>query len=177
MRVATVIDPSRHDALAHDLRGRLRRTGNALVSLGDEQLWQTADSEPVAWRTATVADLLRGGALALYRATPTRETALSDASEPPPVLTHHDVRTGGPPSGSLYDKPVDKLVPIKVGDVLLPEMLHHASLVKARIASKHEAGSVIGLHLFFLRPDPERLDSDFLAGFLSVDQNIHGGRG
>jgi hypothetical protein len=33
-------------------------------------------SEPVAWRSATVADLLRGGALALYRATLTGETVL-----------------------------------------------------------------------------------------------------
>lgn len=172
VRVATVLDPGRHDALAQELRDRLRRTGNGLVSLSDEQLWRTAGSEPVAWRTATVADLLRGGALTLYRATRTRETALPDADEPPLVLTQHDVRTGEPPSGSLHDKPVDKLIPIETGDVLLPETL--TGPVTARVAGERDAGSVLGPHLFLLRPDPERLDSNFLAGFLSAEQNIHG---
>lgn len=174
VRVASVLDPGRHGALTHELRDQLRRTGNTLVGLSDEQLWQTAGSDPVAWRTATVADLLRGGALILYRATPRRETAPPDAGEPPSVLTHHDVRTGEPPSGSLHDIPVDKLVPIEAGDVLLPETLHHAGPVTARAAGEHDAGSVLGPHLFLLRPDPKRLDSDFLAGFLSADQNIHG---
>nr|WP_129663326.1 N-6 DNA methylase [Phytoactinopolyspora endophytica] len=173
-RVATVLDPDRHDALAHELRDRLRRTGNALVGLSDEQLWQTAGSEPVAWRTATVADLLRGGALTLYRATPTRETVLPGAGKPPSMLTHHDVRTGEPPSGSLHDKPVDKLIPIEAGDVLLPDTLHDASSITVRVAGERDSGSVLGPHLFLLRPDPERLDSDFLAGFLSADQNIQG---
>lgn len=174
VRVETVLDPDRHDALAHELRDRLRCAGNALVGLSDEQLWQAAGSEPVEWRTATIADLLRGGALTLYRATPTREMVLPESGEPPPVLTHHDVRTGEPPSGSLQDKPVDKLVPIEAGDVLLPEALHHAGSFTARVADEHDAGRVLGPHLFLLRPDPERLDSDFLAGFLSTDQNIHG---
>ncbi len=174
VRVAPVLDPGRHEALAHDLRDRLRSTGNALVALSDDRLWRTAGSEPGAWRTATVADLLRGGALTLYRAKPGQEAARPDADEPPPVLTHHDVRTGEPPSGSLDDKPVDRLVPIEAGDVLLPETLHHAGAVAARVADEHDAGSVLGRHLFLLRPDPDRLDPDFLAGFLSAEENVRG---
>ncbi|GAA5115296.1 hypothetical protein GCM10025762_29710 [Haloechinothrix salitolerans] len=58
--------------------------------------------------------------------------------------------------------------------MLLPETLHHVGPVTARVADEHDAGSVLGPHLFLLRPDPERLDSYFLAGFLSADQNIHG---
>ncbi len=174
VRAATVLDPGRHEARTSELRERLRDAGHALVGLSDEQLWRTAGSEPAAWRTATVADLLRGGALTLHRATLARGVAPPAPDQPPTVLTHHDVRAGAPPSGSLRDVPVEELVPIEPGDVLLPEALHHAGPVVAHVARDGEAGSVLGPHLFLLRPDSERLDSDFLAGFLSAEQNIHG---
>ncbi|MCP2255168.1 N-6 DNA Methylase [Prauserella aidingensis] len=168
-----VVEPERHDAVAHELRERLRRAGDALTGLGDGRLWQPAGPEPAEWRTATVADLLRGGALTLYRVTPARKAATPGVDEPA-VLTRHDVRTGEPPSGSLTDKPVDKLVPVEPGDVVLPETLHHTGPVTARVAGEHDAGSVLGPHLFLLRPDPDRLDSEFLAGFLAAEHNVHG---
>ncbi|KMS86583.1 N-6 DNA methylase [Streptomyces regensis] len=167
-----VVEPERHDAVAHELRERLRRAGDALTELGDGRLWQQAGPEPAEWRTATVADLLRGGALMLYRVAPARKTA-ADVGERA-VLTRQDVRTGEPPSGSPEDTPVDTLLPVEPGDVVLPETLHHTGPVTARVAGEYDAGSVLGPHLFLLRPDPDRFDSEFLAGFLAAEHNVHG---
>lgn len=174
VRVAAVVKPDRHDARVHELRNQLRRTGNAMLALSDGQWWQLAGAEPESWRTATVADLLRGGALTLHRTTPAHGTAGADIEKPARMLTQHDVRTGEPPSSSQHEKPVDKRIPIEQGDVMLPETGYHPRPITARVANGQDAGSILGTHLFLLRPDPDRLDADFLAGFLSTDENVHG---
>lgn len=61
-------------------------------------------------------------------------------------------------------------VEVQAGDVIVPELLHsppHAT----RVAEASDAGAPLNRHLCLLRPDPARLDSWFLAGFLGADQN------
>jgi hypothetical protein len=41
------------------------------------------------------------------------------------------------------------------------------------VADARDAGQLLGRHLFLLRPDPERLDPWFLAGFLAAEDNIN----
>jgi hypothetical protein len=62
---------------------------------------------------------------------------------------------------------------IEVGDVLVRGITSGGGPV-VRVATKEDAGAVIGLHVHLLRPDPARLDSWFLAGFVAAPYNIAG---
>lgn len=172
-------EPDRQDARAHILRSRLRRAGDALRVLNGGQEWRAAGAEPRAWRTATVADLLRGGAIVMERAAPSARTTQPPGTqtlpiEMPerPVLTAHDVASRRPASGLLSDARITDQVEIRVGDVILPELLNRRA-VPARVAGARDAGALLGPSLYLLRPDPDRLDSWFLAGFLSDEENLH----
>jgi hypothetical protein len=59
--------PERQAEAARALCDRLYRAAAALAAFGSDAPWPPAGAEPRAWRTATVADLLRGGALTLLR--------------------------------------------------------------------------------------------------------------
>lgn len=62
-------DPTWHAQTAQALRRRLHHASTALASLTDADTpWPPAGTERRTWRTATVADLRRGGAVALLRA-------------------------------------------------------------------------------------------------------------
>ncbi|MGP4018793.1 HsdM family class I SAM-dependent methyltransferase [Saccharopolyspora sp. 5N708] len=186
----TVISPAGQADFAEELRKRLGHACDELAGLASAPTiaskqrsdtpttaaWSVAEGEPMTWRTATVADLLRGGALTLYRATPTQRTGSTrnsdvDSSDVP-RLTLSDLRGESRPSGSLRDKPVEP-IRIERGDVIMPETLQGLKSVPARVAGGDDTGKLLGAHLFLLRPDPERLDSWFLAGFLSADENTH----
>ncbi|MEU6265893.1 N-6 DNA methylase [Saccharopolyspora shandongensis] len=169
------VDPSQQEALGRELRAQLQQAGSALVSLSGGQEWPPAGVEPLTWRTATVADLLRGGAVVLHRAAVSRVTGVDEAQEQDaaPLLTLSDVWGDVPASGSLREKPLVEHVRIECGDVIMPETLNGMKAVPARVADHEDAGCLLGPHLLLLRPDPERLDSWFLAGFLAAEDNIH----
>ncbi|QOC92166.1 N-6 DNA methylase [Micromonospora craniellae] len=130
--------PDELAAMSDELRSRLRRAATGLITLGGAQPWPPVGSAPLTWRTASVADLLRGGALELLRA----------------------------PAGSPDD------IQIRPGDVILPEHPHDGT-GGARVADARDAGTRLGRHLHLLRPDPERLDPWFLAGFLAAEENVN----
>ncbi|MEO3818660.1 N-6 DNA methylase [Plantactinospora sp. B24E8] len=134
------------------LLARLRATAAELTALTGGDGWSPAGEERQPWRSATVADLLRGNALTLLRA-PATTRGLDDAATDPELT-------------------------VQAGDVLLPELLRGGMSsgagagASAWVADDRDAGTPLGRHLILLRPDPERLDPWFLAGFLGADENV-----
>ncbi|MEV4460393.1 N-6 DNA methylase [Microbispora sp. NPDC049633] len=72
-----------------------------------------------------------------------------------PVLTADDVAAGTAPSRRM--PPAPGLVAVRRGDVV-------ASAVTARVVTAD--GAVLGPHLSLFRVDPDKVDPEFLAGFL-----------
>lgn len=142
VRAPVPVRPDELAEAAYGLRRRLRRAVSGLSALSGGGDWPPAGASARTWRTATVADLLRGEALALFRAPAAGRGASSAGAE----------------------------VPIEVGDVVLPELLHQGGT--ARVADARDAGLPLGRHRYLLRPDPARLDPWFLAGFLSAEDNL-----
>ncbi|MET8258189.1 N-6 DNA methylase [Micromonospora sp. NPDC005205] len=66
---------------------------------------------------------------------------------------------------------VDADVEIRAGDVILPELF--ARPYRARVAAAADDGRPLGRQHLLLRPDPQRLDAWFLAGFLSAEENVN----
>ncbi|SFF52554.1 Type I restriction-modification system, DNA methylase subunit [Actinacidiphila alni] len=166
------IDPSDVAHRAGDLHGQLTESLTALADRAATVTgWQAAGQDPRSWRTATVADLARGGALTVHRAA----RAGQDRDTPPghtgrTVLTGRDVTAGTRASGSSDDVTLLHAVVVEEGDVLLPAL--GGRTVAARVADAQDAGSLLGSHLHLFRPDPERLDPWFLAGFLAAKDNV-----
>ncbi|MDG4829332.1 N-6 DNA methylase [Solwaraspora sp. WMMD1047] len=148
--VRAVPVPAKPDELADlatELGGRLRTAADELIGLTGGQSWPPAGATPISWRTATVADLLRGEALTLLRA-PRR-----------------------PAAGAVDGEPTGEEITLQAGDVILPELLQGAA-GSARVAEAGDAGQPLGRQLVLLRPDPTRLDPWFLAGFLAAEDNL-----
>jgi len=139
--VPTTTNPTDVATTARALRERLRAAIAELDEISAAPDWSPAGDEPRSWRTATVADLLRGGALTLLR----------------------------PGAGRRGVTPPEE-VEVQPGDVIVPELLHSAAHA-TRVAEAGDAGAPLGRHLCLLRPDPARLDSWFLAGFLAAEEN------
>ncbi|MGW0533561.1 N-6 DNA methylase [Streptomyces sp. NPDC003032] len=119
--------------------------------------------------STTVGELARTGALTLH-------TGTGAASGGMPVLTDHDVLTGGAPSGTALSSgaalssgsadegtPDEAVVRTEPGDVVVPVFGGGAA---ARVVDEATAGAALGRGLTLLRPDPAALDPWFLAGFL-----------
>ncbi|MER7168700.1 N-6 DNA methylase, partial [Micromonospora sp. NPDC000207] len=66
--VPVAAEPDELAETAYQVRGRLRRAATGLVTLTGGGVWPPAGAESRSWRTASVADLLRGDALTLLRA-------------------------------------------------------------------------------------------------------------
>ncbi|MGQ4517109.1 N-6 DNA methylase [Streptomyces sp. DW26H14] len=165
-----------------ELYGQLHDAVRDLTGLSTERSWPPADDRPRDWRTATVADLLRGGALSLLRTAPpgrrTRSGEPLPGSEPElgerATLTATDVIQNRPASGTEADLPTGAPLPlIQRGDVLLTETLRGGRGAIARVVESSETGCFLGSHLLLFRPDHRRLDPWFLAGFLSAEQNVN----
>jgi len=172
------IQPDQHAETARAIRARLHRAVAGLAILSDGESWPPTGAEPRSWRTATVADLLRGGALTLLRTAISgripaidRLPAEAEHTTGSRVLTLQDVVQGQPPSATPDDISGAE-TEIRTGDVILPELLRNGSH-PVRVADDHDAGQILGRHLFLLRADPQRLDPWFLAGFLSAEDNIN----
>jgi len=185
VRAASAPEPPDEVAVAADTaRDKLRRAAVDLVTLSAGEPWRSAGSTPRDWRHATVADLLRGGALTLVRSPifqpddrRHRDTTSAGRNEPrqrngtshTKTLTATDVLTRRPASGPAEWTGAE--ITIKAGDIILPEILHHGAT--ARVADDADVGQLLGRHLHLLRPDPARFNPWFLAGFLGSDRNLN----
>lgn len=167
---------------ASELHDQLHRAARDLTGLSAKGDWPPADDRPRDWRTATVEDLLRGGALSLLRTAPgsrrTRSGQLIPQPAPElggrPTLTATDVMKNQPASGTAADLPTGTALPLIQGsDVLLTEMLRVGHGAVARVVEPGETGCFLGPLLLLFRPDQRRLDPWFLAGFLSAEQNVN----
>jgi SAM-dependent methyltransferase len=167
---------------ASELYDQLRQGATDLVGLSTDGDWPPADDRPRDWRTATVADLLRGGALSLLHTAPPGRRTRSGQPEPQPeaepaarpVLTAADVFESQPASGTEADLPTGVALPlVQASDVLLTEILRVGRTAVARVVEPGEAGCFLGPHLLLFRPDRRRLDPWFLAGFLAAEQNVN----
>ncbi|MFI1886905.1 N-6 DNA methylase [Streptomyces jumonjinensis] len=167
---------------ASELYAQLRQEATDLVGLSADGDWPPADVRPRDWRTATVADLLRGGALSLLHTAPPGRRTRSGQPQPRPeaepgtrpALTAADVFENRPASGTAADLPSGVALPsVQAGDVLLTEILRVGRTAVARVVEPGEADCFLGPHLLLFRPDRRRLDPWFLAGFLAAEQNIN----
>ncbi|WP_459545178.1 N-6 DNA methylase [Nocardia sp. X0981] len=130
--------------------------------------------EEPGWRTATVADLAKGGALEIRLPRPRRdeEPSAFERYADRAVLTARDLLAGTGPSGVLETDGPGFPVLIEPGDVVMPLLRgirdEHPG---ARVAGSDEAGALLGANVFLLRPTPGRLDPWFLAGFTASPEN------
>ncbi|GAA1974993.1 N-6 DNA methylase [Kitasatospora viridis] len=154
--------------LAH-LRGRLAEQLTALAAL-DGQLPQVgaAAAEPTAAPLTTLGELARTGVLEVHssgQGPEVRSAADGGAGEGSgrAVLTDQDLMDGQPPSARLAGGATGVLR-ARPGDVLVPVLGGGTALVVR--AGEPADGAVLGARLHLLRPDPELLDPDFLAGRL-----------
>jgi hypothetical protein len=91
-----------------------------------------------------------------------------------PALTGGDIARGSGPTGRVEDGQAAEQVPeIAMGDVLVRGLIGGRGPV-ARVAGEDEAGVLLGPGVHLFRPDPARLDSWFLYGFLGSGANLTG---
>ncbi|MET8938144.1 N-6 DNA methylase [Streptomyces rubiginosohelvolus] len=173
---ATDIDPAALARHVHDLHEGLAEQVATLAAASPSGGWQPSGASAREWRTATVSDLARGGALTVLRAA-TPGTRGSKGSNAPtvelPVLRARDIAAGNPPSGTAVDIHTDAAQPVAAGDVLVRAVAGGGDVAAmTRVADDRDAGALLGQHIHLLRPDPARLDPWFLAGFLGAEDNI-----
>ncbi|MBW1601160.1 N-6 DNA methylase [Streptomyces sp. JJ66] len=154
----------------------LAKAADGLATGARAGTWPASGAEARQWRTATLADLTRGGALTLHRVGPpsTRER---DAPPPAafanrPVLVGRDVAAGQRATAAPQTPVPHATVIVAEGDVLLAE-IRSAHGTAARVADERDSGAVIGRGVRLIRPDPKRLDAWFLAGFLAAEDNLN----
>ncbi|MFD0803014.1 SAM-dependent methyltransferase, partial [Streptomonospora algeriensis] len=95
----------------------------------------------------------------------------AEASADALVLTEEDVARCRSASGSGAELAGAGTVAIKQGDVLLPEVLRGGT-VQVRVADAADAHCLLGRNVLLLRPDADRFDPWFLAGFLADRGNV-----
>ncbi|NEA42993.1 N-6 DNA methylase [Streptomyces sp. SID11385] len=174
--IAADIDPAALARRVDDLHGDLAEQVTALAAASVRVGWRPSGASAREWRTATVSDLARGGALTVLRAA-TPGTRGSKGSGAPaverPVLAARDIAAGDPPSGTAGDIHADAVQTVAAGDVLIRAVAGGGdAAAMTRVADDGDAGALLGQHIHLLRPDPARLDPWFLAGFLGAEDNI-----
>lgn len=108
---------------------------------------------------ATVEELVRAGLIGIRQAP--LKTPLDGGDTP--LLTVKDVRRGRPASGTTVVGPGS--VALQPGDVIVP-----LASAKPVVRVAEQCGAILGPHLLLFRPDPQRIDPYFLAGFLRAAQ-------
>ncbi|MFC9289867.1 N-6 DNA methylase [Streptomyces sp. NPDC057052] len=177
------VDPQELAREAAAAREGLAAAVRTVAELAGTASWDAAGASAREWRTATVADLARGGALKLLRAVPVPPRAMAPEAEAAeagtysgerrPTLTGGDIARGTGPTGQLLDVQAEQAPEIAVGDVLVRNLVGGTGPV-ARVAGEAEAGALLGPGVHLFRPDPARLDPWFLFGFLSSEANLAG---
>lgn len=164
------------DRTADAVAGEARALRVAVDDLCDtfEDLPGFRGVEEPNWRTATVADLAKGGALEIHLPRPHRDEDSStvDQYADRAVLTTRDLLAGTGPSGTAETDRPGVAVLIEPGDIVMPLLRgtrdEHPG---TRVAGSDEAGALLGANVFLLRPTPGRLDPWFLAGFTASPEN------
>ncbi|QFQ98895.1 N-6 DNA methylase [Streptomyces phaeolivaceus] len=173
---AADIDPAALARRVHDLHGQLAKQVAALAAASAFGGGRPSGASAREWRTATVSDLARGGALTVLRAATPGTRGSKGPAAPTvdrPVLTARDISAGNPPSGTAVDLHAEAAQPIAAGDVLVRALAGGGDgSAMTRVADDRDAGALLGQHIHLLRPDPARLDPWFLAGFLGAEDNI-----
>ncbi len=177
----TDTDPRELAGQAVAARESLTGAARSVALLAAKELWDAAGASARQWRSATVSDLARGGALKVLRtssASPRQADAEgdleADGGATRPALTGGDIARGSGPTGRIEDGQATEQVPeIAVGDVLVRGLIGGRGPV-ARVAGENEAGVLLGSGVHLFRPDPARLDSWFLYGFLGSEANLTG---
>ncbi|TGZ12138.1 N-6 DNA methylase [Streptomyces rhizosphaericola] len=173
---AVVAAPAAVAEQAARLGRELAQAARGLAAETRAQEWPASGAEARQWRTATLADLTRGGALTLHRVGPpsTRERDTPPPAEfaNRPVLGGRDVVAGQRATADPQTPVPNATVIVAEGDVLLAE-IRSAHGTTARVADEQDSGAVIGRGVRLIRPDPKRLDAWFLAGFLAAEDNLN----
>ncbi|UPT45787.1 MULTISPECIES: N-6 DNA methylase [Streptomyces] len=172
VRVArTDVEPAELAREADEARRRLIARTESLGEAARSADWRAAPGpSPREWRTATAADLARGGALTLLRTAPeSREPDPSVSALP--VLTGMDIARGTGPTGDLTGLRTESAPVVAVGDVVVRAVAGGGGAM-ARVADEADEGALLGPQVHLFRPDPSRLDAWFLAGFLGAEENI-----
>ncbi|MFE6698414.1 N-6 DNA methylase [Streptomyces sp. NPDC057718] len=166
----TDVEPAELAREADEARRRLITRTESLCEAARSADWSAAPGpSPREWRTATVADLARGGALTLLRTTP--ETREPDAAVSAlAVLTGMDIARGTGPTGDPAGLRTESAPVVAVGDVVVRAVAGGGAM--ARVADEADEGALLGPQVHLFRPDPSRLDAWFLAGFLGAEENI-----
>ncbi|MFB4315496.1 N-6 DNA methylase [Actinomadura sp. 21ATH] len=166
---AAVAAPALVAAQARELIEELGASIASLTLAGAVGEWRPAGDEARAWRTATVADLAADGALTLYRAG--RGSEILARYEGRAVLTGRDLAAGGRATGDASEvRPIAPTV-IAAGDVLLSGVPGPRGAA-SRVADDEDAACLLAPDVHLIRPDAERLDPWFLAGFLGAAGNV-----
>ncbi|MEU6862803.1 N-6 DNA methylase [Streptomyces sp. NPDC046876] len=173
----TDVDPAELSTRTETGRRELTAAARSLLDAADITGWTAPGGAAREWRTATASDLARGGALALLRTVPDTKGPEPEGAAPPsaaPVLTGADIARGTGPTGDPAELRSAAPAPvIAAGDVLVRAIAGGTGPM-ARVADETDAGALLGPQVHILRPDPTRLDSWFLAGFISSEENIAG---
>lgn len=177
------VDPRELAREAAAAREGLAAAARTVAELAGTTSWDAAGASAREWRTATVSDLARGGALKVLRAVPVSPRATAAEAEDTeadagggerrPVVTGGDIAGGTGPTGRALDVQAEQMPEIAAGDVLVRNLVGGTGPV-ARVAGEAEAGALLGAGVHLFRPDPARLDPWFLLGFLSSETNLAG---
>lgn len=106
-------DPERYADTAQALWARLHRAATALATLtGDGDAWLAGGVSPRTWRTTTVADLLRGRAVALLRPSGDLDTEDDVITAEGDIVLAESRRYPGPPAtvvtGTAVGQPLSR---------------------------------------------------------------------
>ncbi|MBF6060456.1 N-6 DNA methylase [Nocardia terpenica] len=127
-----------------------------------------------SWRTATIADLVAGGAMRVVAVRSAPEGEHASELEGRPLLSSRDIALGSPPGAVVGAQTRSVSEPIAVGDVLVLRVRSNAQgNARARVAGPEDEGAAAGEGIAVLRPDATRMDPWFLAGFAGSDDNAH----
>ncbi|MEU8496711.1 N-6 DNA methylase [Streptomyces lavendulae] len=175
----TDVDPVELSTRTETGRRELTEAARSLLDAADLTGWTAPGGSAREWRTATASDLARGGALTLLRTVPDAkgpepEPDGAASATAAPVLTGADIARGTGPTGDPAELRSAAPAPvIAVGDVLVRAIAGGTGPM-ARVADEGDAGALLGPQVHLLRPDPARLDSWFLAGFVGSAENVAG---
>jgi hypothetical protein len=173
---AADIDPAALARRVHDLHEQLAEQIDALSAASASGGWLPSGDSAREWRTATVSDLARGGALTVLRAATPGTRGSKGGAAPTadqPVITAQDIAAANPPSSGPVDIHADATQPVAAGDVLVRAVAGGGdAAAMTRVADDQDAGALLGPNVHLLRPDPARLDPWFLAGFLGAEDNL-----
>ncbi|MFJ8779212.1 N-6 DNA methylase [Streptomyces sp. NPDC102476] len=173
---AADIDPVALARRVHELHEQLTEQVAALAAASESGGWQASGASAREWRTATVSDLARGGALTVLRAAAPGTRGSKGGAAPTTdrlVITAQDISAGNPPSSGAVDIHADATQSVAAGDVLVRAVAGGGdAAAMTRVADDRDAGALLGPNVHLLRPDPARLDPWFLAGFLGAEDNI-----